>query len=238
LTSGFLGNLLRTIIIPINEAELRKNTAQGVKAATIKPPTMGPTTRPMLLAMALRVRALGSSDLDTSPLIVGIMGVLIIVVPAPSAKVSISNTVVVVRPTRVRIPSAVDIVNMYAHVIRSILRRSKISDNIPDGNANRKIGRVVAVVIRETNKGFGASEVISHDAPTSYIAAPTYEKRAAIHNVLYRLDLKGLKPDAEISSSLSSCLSLPIIRISKQGLVIHFSILELSEAIVISNPSF
>ena len=63
-------------------------------------------TRPMLLARALRVRALGSSDLDTSPLIVGIMGVLIIVVPAPSAKVSISNTVVVVRPTRVRIPSS------------------------------------------------------------------------------------------------------------------------------------
>ena len=115
---------------------------------------------------------------------------------------------------------------MYAHVIRSMLRRSKISDSIPDGNANRKIGRVVAVVIRETNKGFGASEVISHDAPTSYIAAPTYEKRAAIHNILYRLDLKGLKPDAEIFSSLSGCLSLPTIGISKQDLVIHFSILE------------
>jgi hypothetical protein len=226
LTLGFLGNLLRTIVIPIYEAELRKNTAQGAIAATIKPPNVGPMTRPMLLARALRVRALGSSDLDTSPLIVGIMGVLMIVVPAPSAKVSISNTVVVVRPTRVRIPSAVDIVNMYAHVIRSMLRRSKISDSIPDGNANRKIGRVVAVVIRETNKGFGASEVISHDAPTSYIAAPTYEKRAAIHNILYRLDLKGLKPDAEISSSLSSCLSLPTIGISKQDLVIHFSILE------------
>jgi hypothetical protein len=201
------------MIIAIKEPELRKNTAQGAIAATIKPPIMGPTTRPMLLARALRVRAVGSSDLDTSPLIVGIIGVLIIVVPAPNAKVNISNAVGVVRPTRVRIPSTVDIVNMYAHVIRSILRRSKISDNIPDGNANKKIGRVVTVVIRETNKGFGASEVISHDAPTSYIAAPTYEKRAAIHNVLYRLDLKGLKPDAEISSSLSSCLSLQTIRI-------------------------
>ena len=210
---GFLGNLLRTMIIPIKADELRKNTAQGATAATIKPPIVGPITRPMLLARALRVRAAGSSDLLTNPLIVGIIGVLIIVVPAPNAKVNISNAVGVVRPTRVRIPSTVDIVNMYAHVIRSILRRSKISDNIPDGNANKKIGRVVAVVIRETNKGFGASEVISHDAPTSYIAAPTYEKRAAIHNLLYRLDLKGLKPDAEISSSLSSCLSLPTIRI-------------------------
>ena len=46
-----------------------------------------------------------------------------------------------------------------------------MSDNIPDGNANKKIGRVVAVVTRETNKGSGASEVISHDAPTSYIAS-------------------------------------------------------------------
>jgi len=220
---GFLGNALRTIIIPINEAELRKNTAQGAIAYTIKPPTMGPMTRPKLLARALRVRALGNSDLETTPLIVGIMGVLIIVVPAPSAKVNISNTVVVVRPTRVRIPNRVDIINMYAHVIRSMLRRSKISDSIPDGNANRKIGKVVAVVIRETYKGSGASEVISHDAPTSYIAAPTYEKRAAIHNILYRLDLRGLKPDAELSS-LSGSLSAATIGMGKQDLVIHFSI--------------
>ena len=194
--------------MPINEDELRKNTAQGAIAATIKPPIVGPTTRPMLLARALRVRASGSSDLGTSPLIVGIIGVLIIVVPAPSAKVSIKSIVGVVRPIMVMIPSRVDIVNIYAHVMRSILRRSKISDNIPDGKANRKIGRLVAVVTRETNNGLGASEVISHDAPTSYIAAPTYEKRAAIHNVLKIADLKGLKPEPEIFSRLSSCLSL------------------------------
>jgi hypothetical protein len=208
----FLGNLLRTMIMPIKEAELRKNTAQGAIAATIKPPTVGPTTRPMLLARALRVRAAGSSDLGTSPLIVGIIGVLIIVVPAPNANVSINSIVGVVKPIRVRIPSVVDIVNIYAHVIRSILRRSKISDNIPDGNASRKIGRVVAVVIRETNKAFGAREVISHDAPTSYIAAPTYEKRTAIHNVLKIVDLKGPNPNTEIFSCLSSCLSLSTIK--------------------------
>jgi len=194
--------------MPIKEAELRKNIAQGAIAATIKPPIVGPTTRPMLLARALRVRASGSSDLGTSPFIVGIIGVLIIVVPAPSAKVNIKSIVGVIRPIMVMIPSRVDIVNIYAHVMRSILRRSKISDNIPDGNANRKIGRLVAVVTRETNKGLGASEVISHDAPTSYIAAPTYEKRAAIHNVLKIADLKGLKPEPKITSRLSSCLSL------------------------------
>jgi len=109
------------------------------------------------------------------------------------------------------IPNKVDIVNIYAHAIRSILSRSKISDNITDGNANRKIGRLVAVVTSETNKGLGASEVISHDAPTSYIAAPTYEKRAAIHNVLKIEDLKGLKPEPKIFSRLSSCLSLSTI---------------------------
>ena len=200
-----------TMIMPIKEAELRKNTAQGAIAATIKPPIVGPTTRPMLLARALRVRASGSSVLGTNPLIVGIIGVLIIVVPAPSAKVSIKSIDGVVRPIIVMIPSRVDIINIYAHVIRSILRRSKMSDNIPDGNANRKIGRAVAVVTRETNNGLGASEVISHDAPTSYIAAPTYEKRAAIHNVLKIADLKGLKPEPEIFSRLSSCLSLSTI---------------------------
>ena len=48
-----------------------------------------------------------------------------------------------------------------------------MSDNIPDGNANRKIGKAVAVVMRETNNGLGEREVINQDAPTSYIAAPT-----------------------------------------------------------------
>jgi hypothetical protein len=206
---NFFGNLLRIIIMPAKDIELRKNTDHGATAATIKPPIIGPITRPMLLARALRVSAAGISVLDTNPLMVGIMGVLIIVVPAPSAKVNINNIGDVVRPNSVRIPSVVTTVNMYADVIRSIVRRSKISDNIPDGNANRKIGRLAAVVISETNKGFGASEVISHDAPTSYIAEPTYEKRVAIHKVLYRLYLKGLKP--ECISCLYCCTSISTI---------------------------
>ncbi len=211
--------------MPIYDAELRKKTAQGAMAATIKPPIVGPITRPMLPASALRVRAAVRSDLGTSPLKVGIIGVLIIVVPAPSAKVSNNSIVGVVRPIRVRTPSRVDIANIYAHVIRSILRRSKISDNIPDGNANRKIGKAVAVVTRETNKGSGASEVISHEAPTSYIAAPTYEKRAAAHNVLYIAILKGLNPEAELRSRLSCGLSLSTMETSRQDLVIHISIM-------------
>jgi hypothetical protein len=87
----------------------------------------------MLLATALRVRAAGSSDLDTSALMVGIIGVLIIVVPAPSANVSINNKEGVVTPRRVSIPRIIDTENMYPHVMRSILRRSKISDKAPDG---------------------------------------------------------------------------------------------------------
>jgi len=155
---------------------------------------------------------------------VGIMGVLIKVVPAPNAKVKTSNTVVVVKPTRVRIPNAADIMNMYADVVTSMRRRSKISDSIPDGNANSKIGREVAVVIRETKRGFGAIEVISHDAPTSYIAAPTYEKSAATHNIRYRLDLKGLKPIVEMPF-LSGCLFVSTIEMVYRDLVIDFSLL-------------
>ena len=87
-------------------------------------------------------------------------------------------------PTRVSIPSIVEIVNMYTQVIKSMLRLSKISDNAPDGNANRKIGRALAVVIRETSNGFEAMDVINQDAPTSFMATPTYEKKEAIHNAL------------------------------------------------------
>ena len=43
-TSGFLDNLPRTMIIPIKDAEVRKNTVQGAIAVIIKPPTVGPTT--------------------------------------------------------------------------------------------------------------------------------------------------------------------------------------------------
>jgi hypothetical protein len=64
-------------------------------------------------------RAAGSSDLDTSPFIVEIIGVLTIVVPAPSAKVSINSNAGLVTSTRVNIPNTVDVVNIYAHVIRS-----------------------------------------------------------------------------------------------------------------------
>jgi len=135
------------------------------------------------------------------------MGVLIIVVPAPNAKVKINNIVGVTNFNIVIIPNAADIADIYTKAIKSIFLRSKISDNIPEGNANRKIGNVVAVVIRDTNKGFGTRDVINQDAPTSYIAAPTYEKRAEIHNVLYRANLKGLKPD-ELLFSSGGCTSL------------------------------
>jgi hypothetical protein len=211
-----------TIIITINETELRKKTVQGAIAVTIKPPIVGPTARPILLATALRVRAAGISDLDTSELMAGIIGVLIIVVPAPSAKVSINNKEGVIIPKRVRIPKIIDTENMYPHVIKSIFFRSKISDNAPDGKAKRKIGSVLAVVIRETNKGFEAMEVINHDAPTSYIAEPIYEKRTANHNALYRPSLKGFKPDGEFFPSLPDG---PIPAIGNKSFIIsiHFS---------------
>ena len=59
--------------MPINVAELRKNTAHGAIAVTIKPPAVGPITRPMLLATALRVRADGIYEPDTNPLMIGMI---------------------------------------------------------------------------------------------------------------------------------------------------------------------
>jgi hypothetical protein len=207
----FVGSLFRIIIIPINTTVFRKNTAHGATTATIKPPIVGPATRLMLPPKALRVSAAGSSDLGTRPLNVGIIGVLIIVIPAPRAKVSVKSIAGVIIPIRESIPSIMDIATIYAHVIRSRIRRSKMSDNIPDGNANKKIGKAVAVVMRETNNGSDAMEVINHEAPTSYIDIPTYEKRAAIHNVLNIGDLKGFSPDMDILSCLSPSFHLSTI---------------------------
>lgn len=96
---------------------------------------------------------------------------------------------------------------------------------MPDGSANNKIGRAVAVVISETNKGLGASEVINHDAPTSYMAAPTYENSAETHNILYRFDLSGLKLETEISFCRSILSSFPSIldSQSKEELLLHLN---------------
>jgi len=158
--------------MPINEAELRKKTAQGATAVTTKPATEGPTARATLLATALRVKADGSSDLGASALSVGIIGVLIIVVPAPNANVNINSSDGVITSRMVSIPRTIDTISMYPLVTKRIFRRSKISDNAPDGNARRKIGSALAVVTRETHRGVGAREVINHEAPTSYMAAP------------------------------------------------------------------
>jgi hypothetical protein len=100
------------MIIPINENDVIKNTPQGPIAVIMKPASVGPSARLILLAITLRVRAAGNSDLDTSALIVGIIGVLIIVAPAPSAKVNTNNKEGVVTSSRVSIPSIIDTVNM------------------------------------------------------------------------------------------------------------------------------
>lgn len=195
LDLDFLGNRIITPIIKMKDNELRKNAAQGANKVTTKPPIVGPTARPILLATALRVKADGRSDFDTNALIAGSIGVLIIVMPAPNANVNNNNKNGVVIPKSVNIPSIKDTTNIYPHVIRSILRLSKISDTAPDGTAKRNIGKVLVVVIRETSNGLGAIEAISQDAPTSYIAEPMYEKTVANHNKRYKESLKGRNPD-------------------------------------------
>src|SRR4051812_30659490 len=60
-------------------------------------------------------------------------------------------------------------------------RRSTRSARAPAGIATRKIGRLDAVCIKATRMGEGASEVISHAAPTSCIVLPTLDATEAIH---------------------------------------------------------
>src|SRR5689334_9889673 len=59
-------------------------------------------------------------------------------------------------------------------------RRSKMSAIAPAGSDSSMIGKVVDACTRATMLGEGASEVISHEAPTASINPPKLEIRLAV----------------------------------------------------------
>src|ERR1044072_7430140 len=180
------------MMTPTNESELSRKAAQGPAAATMMPPSAGPTARAMLKATLLSETAAVSSLRGTSSGTMACHAGAFIAAPSPSAKVSTSSTTGVVTPASVATASPTAATSIQACEKSSRRLRSMMSASAPAGGASRKGGAVSAVCISATMKGVGASVVISHSAPTLCIHVPTFDATAASHSARKSESRSGL----------------------------------------------
>ena len=153
------------------------NTAPDPAAATMLPAMAGPTERAMLMAMLFKATADCNSSRGTSSgMIAPHAGII-------RKKVKSSKINEPVTPVRVRIPSTPAQLAIQTCVPIRNRRRSTMSAMAPAGMASRKNGVLVAACTSETITGVGASEVISHPAPTSCIHEAMFTNRMAIHSM-------------------------------------------------------
>ena len=159
------------------------NTAPDPAAATMLPAMAGPTERAMLMAMLFNATADCNSSRGTSSGMIAPHAGIIMAMPTPRKKVKSSKINEPVTPVRVRIPSTPAQLAIQTCVPIRNRRRSTMSAMAPAGMASRKNGVLVAACTSETITGVGASEVISHPAPTSCIHEAMFTNRMAIHSM-------------------------------------------------------
>ena len=95
-----------------------------------------------------------------------------IAAPRPRAKVSVNKLQGVIASRNVNTPSTLAAASIQPWVANNKRRRSTRSAIAPAGSPTRKTGRLVAACTSATIVGLGASDVISHAAPTFCIQVP------------------------------------------------------------------
>src|SRR5262245_22449439 len=91
-------------------------------------------------------------------------------------------------------------------------RRSNTSAAAPAANENSMIGSTVEACTRATTSAVGASDVMSHDAPTDWISPPKLETRLATQSARKTWCLKGPSGAARgVFAGASAVLSAPMI---------------------------
>ncbi len=88
----------------------------------------------------------------------------------------------------VRVPDAISR-NIWAASMT--IRRSEMSASAPAGSDSSMIGRAVEDCTSATMSADGASEVMSHEAPTASISPPKFDTRLAVQIETNMRDLKG-----------------------------------------------
>ena len=175
----------------MNEAALRKKTAHGPAAATMKPPNAGPIARAMLMPTLLSAIAAGKSEEGTNS------GVI-------ACQTDKSKRDGVIWPIKANRPIATAMTHIHICMTRSKRRRSTTSASAPAGKATRTTGKLPAVSTSATKTGEGVSDVINHASPTSCIHVPMYEATEAIHNARKSDTRSGPQADASLWESSPS----------------------------------
>lgn len=137
--------------------------------------------RAMLTPRLLRAIASARAGFSTSSGTMAWKAGALSAAPRPMTAVSDSSTSGVVCPRAVEVARPAAPSRISTCEASSSLRRSTTSARAPPGRAKRNIGKVVAAWTIATHKGLGDSEVISHEAPTSFIQVPMFETMVAIH---------------------------------------------------------
>ena len=155
------------------------NAAAAPAAATIAPPTAGPTLRAMLKPMLLKATAPGSSERGTmSPTEACHAGALN-AAPQPIRKVKSSSSHGVMKPSHAHAASATDTTSMNSCAASIILRRSKLSAIAPATSENSITGSATEACTSATMSAEPAIESISQAAPTDWIMPPKWEAELA-----------------------------------------------------------
>ncbi len=186
LNSGTRFQFTSTQITPANEIAFSANTLPApvcavLNAATINPPSAGPTARARLLLAAFKLTVSGIIARGTSSGTIACHAGLFIADPTFSRNVNASSVHGETHPTNVssaRIPTEVSI-----HVCQKIssFRRSKISAIAPASTPRINTGRLAAVCISAISSGEVVSTVINQVPAVSCIHVPTDDTVLAIH---------------------------------------------------------
>src|SRR5437660_11130184 len=190
-----------TTMMAMNEAALRKKTAHGPDAATIRPPNAGPIARAMLMPTPLSAIAGGNSAGGTNSGVIACQTGLLIAVPTPSRKVSRSKRPGVIWPIKARTPIATAATHIQLCITSSKRRRSTTSASAPAGRATSTTGRLPAVSTSATSTGEGVREVINQDSPTSCIHEPMLDTTVAIQSARNTDSRSGLQADKRLPAS-------------------------------------
>ena len=170
------------------------NAAAAPAAATMAPPTAGPTLRARLKPMELMATAAGRSSRGTMSPTEACHDGLFSAVPQPSRKVKVRSSQGVMTPIQAPSASASDTASMKNCAPSITCRRLKLSAMAPPSSENSMIGSEVEACTSATMSTESEIEVISQAAPTPWMSAPKLEARLAIQierNVACRNGARG-----------------------------------------------
>ena len=200
LKSGVRFQLTRTQMTAAKESALRAKTEPAPpwvvrKAATMRPPSAGPTARARLLEAALRETVSGMRVWGTSSGTMACQAGLFMAEPMLSRKVKASSAQGETWPRSVSSARMATEPSIQACQKMSSLRRSKRSAVAPASRPSSSTGADAAVCMRAMSSGEPVSAVISQVPAVSCIQVPTDEMVEAIQRSRKRGMRSGAKPE-------------------------------------------